>query len=51
MHDAISPTNYIPQYWDGLGPNVSIQSILEINPEITNPNTIFAGQVIRIPAN
>lgn len=31
--------------------NVSIQSILEINPEITNPNAIFAGQVIRIPAN
>ncbi|GAB6154448.1 hypothetical protein JCM17380_31980 [Desulfosporosinus burensis] len=31
--------------------NVSIQSILEISPEITNPNAIIAGQVIRIPAN
>lgn len=31
--------------------NVSIQSILSINPEITNPNAIFAGQVIKIPAS
>jgi len=31
--------------------NVSIQSILNINPEITNPNVISAGQVIKIPAN
>ncbi len=31
--------------------NVSIQSILSINPQITNPNVIFAGQVIKIPAN
>jgi spore coat assembly protein SafA len=29
--------------------NVSIQSILKINPEITNLNAILAGQVIRIP--
>ncbi|TGE31681.1 LysM peptidoglycan-binding domain-containing protein [Desulfosporosinus sp. Sb-LF] len=31
--------------------NVSIQSILMINPEITNPNVISAGQIIRIPAS
>lgn len=30
--------------------NLPVQSILEINPEITNPNVISAGQVIRIPA-
>lgn len=30
--------------------NASIQRILEINPEITNPNVISAGQVINIPA-
>jgi spore coat assembly protein SafA len=29
--------------------NVSLQNILKINPEITNPYVIFAGQVIRIP--
>ena len=31
--------------------NVSTQSILKINPEITNPNVISAGQVITIPAD
>ncbi len=31
--------------------NVSIQNILKINPEITNPNIISAGQVIKIPAD
>lgn len=29
--------------------NVSVQSILNVNPEITNPNAIYAGQVINIP--
>lgn len=29
--------------------NVTIQNILKINPEITNPNAILAGQVIKIP--
>lgn len=31
--------------------NVSIQSILNINPQITKPTVIYAGQVIKIPAN
>jgi spore coat assembly protein SafA len=29
--------------------NVSVASILQINPKITNPNVIFVGQVINIP--
>lgn len=29
--------------------DVAIQSILDINPEITNPNDISVGQVIKIP--
>lgn len=29
--------------------NESVQSILNVNPEITNPNAIYAGQVINIP--
>lgn len=29
--------------------NVSVQSILNVNPEITNPNAIYTGQVINIP--
>jgi N-acetylmuramoyl-L-alanine amidase len=31
--------------------NVTIQSILRMNPEITNPDVISAGQVINIPVN
>lgn len=31
--------------------NISIQSILNNNPQITNPYVIFAGQIISIPAN
>jgi LysM repeat protein len=30
--------------------NVSVESILRINPEITNPNVILEGQVINIPS-
>lgn len=30
--------------------NVTVASILRINPEITDPNLIFAGQIINIPA-
>lgn len=29
--------------------NISVDSILRINPKITNPNVIFKGQVIDIP--
>lgn len=29
--------------------NVSLEDILRVNPEITNPNVILAGQVINIP--
>jgi LysM repeat protein len=29
--------------------NVSMQNILKINPQITNPNAILAGQIIKIP--
>ncbi|HWQ71383.1 MAG TPA: LysM peptidoglycan-binding domain-containing protein [Desulfitobacteriaceae bacterium] len=29
--------------------NVSVQNILKINPQITNPNAILAGQIIKIP--
>lgn len=29
--------------------NVTVWEILRVNPEITNPNQIFAGQVINIP--
>lgn len=29
--------------------NVPIQNILKINPQISNPNTILAGQIIKIP--
>jgi len=31
--------------------NVTIQSILNINPHITNPNVLSVGQVINIPPN
>jgi len=30
--------------------NVTVESILRLNPEITNPDSISAGQVIMIPA-
>lgn len=29
--------------------NVSVQEILRANPQITNPNFIYAGQVINVP--
>lgn len=29
---------------------VTVESILRINPQITNPNVIFAGQIINIPS-
>lgn len=29
--------------------NVTVERILRLNPQITNPNVIFPGQVIRIP--
>jgi spore coat assembly protein SafA len=29
--------------------NISLQSLLEANPQITDPNTIFPGQVICVP--
>lgn len=29
--------------------NVTVESILRINPQITDPNVIFAGQIINIP--
>ena len=30
--------------------NISLQSLIDANPQITDPNTIFPGQVICIPA-
>ena len=29
--------------------NTTVQAILAVNPQITNPNLIFAGQVINLP--
>ncbi len=29
--------------------NLTVEDILQVNPTITNPNVIFAGQVINIP--
>ncbi|KUO50295.1 MAG: hypothetical protein APF76_11330 [Desulfitibacter sp. BRH_c19] len=29
--------------------NVSVQEILQVNPQITNLNSILAGQVINVP--
>jgi LysM repeat protein len=29
--------------------NVTVQAILAVNPQITNPNLIFAGRTIKIP--
>jgi N-acetylmuramoyl-L-alanine amidase len=30
---------------------VSVESLLQVNPQITNPNLIYAGQIINIPPN
>lgn len=40
-------TLYLIAAWFG----VTLESILQINPEITDPNRIFSGQVINIPGN
>lgn len=40
-------TLYLIAAWFG----VSAESILQINPQITNPNMIYAGQVIHIPVS
>ena len=29
--------------------NISLQSLIDANPQITDPNTIFPGQIICIP--
>lgn len=52
----LEATNYIVRPGDSLFIistrfNVPIISILQINPEITDPNVLSAGQVINIPAD
>lgn len=48
------PTNYTVRAGDTLGKiaaanRVTVQMILDINPQITNPDVIEVGQVIKIP--
>ncbi|MFA4886246.1 MAG: SPOCS domain-containing protein [Desulfotomaculaceae bacterium] len=48
------PTDYTVQAGDTLGSiatakGVTVQMILDINPDITNPDVISVGQVIKIP--
>ncbi|MFT4413925.1 LysM peptidoglycan-binding domain-containing protein [Fredinandcohnia humi] len=30
---------------------ITVESILQVNPQITNPNLVYAGQIINIPAS